>query len=36
MQHESITMIRFFLRLPMMRIFPNAADQVKNVTLKGT
>lgn len=33
-QHQSTTMICLFLRLFMVRIFPNTADQAKNVTLK--
>lgn len=35
MQHLSITMTRFFLRLSKVMIFPNAAAQAKKVTFKG-
>jgi hypothetical protein len=36
MQHLSITMTRFFLRLSKVRIFPCAAVQAKKTTFKGT
>jgi hypothetical protein len=35
-QHLSITMTRFFLRLSKVRIFPYAAVQAKKATFKGT
>jgi hypothetical protein len=36
MQHLSIAMIRFFLRLSKVRIFPCAAVQAKKATFRGT
>jgi len=36
MQHLSITMTRFFLRLSKVMIFPCAAIQAKKATFKGT